>query len=388
MPLPDHRLTMSLAGLPNGTHQPNSRPQSWNVTVPMSHQISLANIGKVPPGRDPRSRQRSKEYLKQSVINHTFYHLVSNKLFSFFTFRCLQEMTYLTSTHALNPLPNRPLLSSSSLPVSIPNVPQFDQAAFNGRPRKIVPDNSTIAMGIPSTSVAKPLEQIQHVNGIAFPTLSNPPGLTQQQNDRGGSTVPSHLPLQSHTTSPASQTSTTSFPTQTQSNERVITGDIHTDATRSNVTEPVTVIFRPDDTWRDQLRRAREASLNAPEDATSEQLHFKNVSGAESWDGRSPDDEDDDAREEEDDTEAEEVNLADENEGSKVWRAKRILRKFVHIFYLFFARISLSNSMLHSHLDTVRAIAFHSQETYLATGGDDCTIKIWRLDPQSLSSST
>lgn len=243
-------------------------------------------------------------------------------------------MTYLTSTHALNPLPNRPLLSSSSLPASIPNVPQFDQPAFNGRPRKIVPDNSTIGMGIPSTSVTKPLEQVQHVNGIAFPTLSNPPGLTHQQNDRGGSTVPSHSPLPSHTTSPASQTSTTPFPTQTQLNERVIAGDVNIDATRSNATEPVTAIFRPDDTWRDQLRRAGEASLNAPEDATPEQLHFKSVSGAASWDGRSPDDEDDDAREEEDDTEAEEVNLADENEGSKVWRAKRILRKFVHVFYL------------------------------------------------------
>lgn len=40
-----------------------------------------------------------------------------------------------------------------------------------------------------------------------------------------------------------------------------------------------------------------------------------------------------------------------------------------------------------SHLDCVRAIAFHSQEMLLASGGDDCTVKLWRIDASSLSSS-
>jgi striatin 1/3/4 len=56
----------SLAGLPNGAPAGASRPQTWGVTpnaLP-SHAL-LAGIGKPPPGRDPRSRQRSKDYLKQ-----------------------------------------------------------------------------------------------------------------------------------------------------------------------------------------------------------------------------------------------------------------------------------------------------------------------------------
>ncbi|GJJ12461.1 hypothetical protein Clacol_006703 [Clathrus columnatus] len=341
IPLPDHRLSMSLAGLPNGTHQPNSRPQSWNAPVAMAHQISLANIGKAPPGRDPRSRQRSKEYLKQ----------------------CLQEITYLTSAHALNPLPNRPLLSNTSLPVSIPNIPQFDQGAFNGRPRKILNDNNGIGMAIPPTNIAKPAEQMQHVNGVTFPTLPNPQGLTQQQNDRGPS-VPSHIPLQSHNASTGPQPCTP-FPSQPQLNDKGLS-DTGADTAHTAVTEPLTAIFRPDETWRDQLRRAGQASVKVSEDANLDQIHSKIVSGAASWDSRSQDEEDD-VREDDEDAETEDVSLADENEGSKVWRVKRMLR---------------------NHLEAVRAVAFHSQEMCLATGGDDCTVKIWRLDPQLLNSST
>ena len=41
----------------------------------------------------------------------------------------------------------------------------------------------------------------------------------------------------------------------------------------------------------------------------------------------------------------------------------------------------------YSHLDAVRAIAFHPTELCLATGGDDCTVKIWRTDVAGLASS-
>lgn len=43
--------------------------------------------------------------------------------------------------------------------------------------------------------------------------------------------------------------------------------------------------------------------------------------------------------------------------------------------------------MMVSHLDAVRALAFHPTELCLATGGDDCTVKIWRMDVASLASS-
>lgn len=52
------------------------------------------------------------------------------------------------------------------------------------------------------------------------------------------------------------------------------------------------------------------------------------------------------------------------------------------VFYSFLP-LSLSNS----HLDAVRAIAFHPTELCLATGGDDCTVKIWRMDVAGLASS-
>ena len=58
----------SLAGLPNGAPAGGSKPQHWGI---VAHGAApnhvFAGIGKPPPGRDPRSRQRSKDYLKQSV---------------------------------------------------------------------------------------------------------------------------------------------------------------------------------------------------------------------------------------------------------------------------------------------------------------------------------
>jgi striatin 1/3/4 len=41
-----------------------------------------------------------------------------------------------------------------------------------------------------------------------------------------------------------------------------------------------------------------------------------------------------------------------------------------------------------SHLDAVRAVAFHPSELCLATGGDDCTVKIWRMEVSNLASSS
>lgn len=38
-------------------------------------------------------------------------------------------------------------------------------------------------------------------------------------------------------------------------------------------------------------------------------------------------------------------------------------------------------------MDAVRALAFHPTELCLVTGGDDCTVKVWRMDVASLASS-
>lgn len=42
---------------------------------------------------------------------------------------------------------------------------------------------------------------------------------------------------------------------------------------------------------------------------------------------------------------------------------------------------------IYSHLDAVRAVAFHPTELCLATGGDDSTVKIWRVDVSGLATS-
>lgn len=113
----------------------------------------------------------------------------------------------------------------------------------------------------------------------------------------------------------------------------------------------LTAIFRPDDAgeWKERLRLSHEA----------EQAR---QAGAASWDRR----DDDDGKDDEGEVEDEDSGVVGEGEGTKVWKAKRTLR---------------------NHLDAVRALAFHPNELCLATGGDDCTVKIWRMDVASLASS-
>lgn len=62
-PLPDTRL-------PNGVPPsigPSGRPMSWAGSVWPATGSTVAGLGKPPPGRDPKSRARSRDYLKQCV---------------------------------------------------------------------------------------------------------------------------------------------------------------------------------------------------------------------------------------------------------------------------------------------------------------------------------
>ena len=130
----------------------------------------------------------------------------------------------------------------------------------------------------------------------------------------------------------------------------------------------LTAIFRPDDAgeWKERLRLSHEAEQAGQ-------------AGAAAWDRG-----DIDGKDEEGEVEEDESSVVGEGEGAKVWHPKRTLRKSVQVLY---ALIRCNTHDRYSHLDAVRALAFHPSELCLATGGDDCTVKIWRMDVAGLASS-
>ncbi|KAF4604036.1 hypothetical protein EYR40_001219 [Pleurotus pulmonarius] len=313
MPLP------SEGRISNGVAAASStRPNSWNWTNGPSAS-TMAALTKPPPGRDPKSRARSRDYLKQ----------------------CLQEISYLTSPQAMNPLPNRPLINNGPIPLSLPNVPSFDQIAYNGRPRKILPEAG---------------KDYPMPNGInLMPGISSAPA-SGNQLERGNPM--NSISLQSH----LQQSSGSQSMGQSQAGQPTpAMGDKDKDGGEgSEAKRQLTAIFRPDDAgeWKERLRLSHEAEqLKAQAAATT---------GASSWERRREDDDEVPIRDEEPEVEEEEGTVVGEGEGAKLWKAKRTLR---------------------NHLDAVRALAFHPTELCLATGGDDCTVKIWRMDVASLAAT-
>ncbi|KAG6878797.1 hypothetical protein C0993_008096 [Termitomyces sp. T159_Od127] len=297
-PLPDSRMT-------NGAPAVSSlgRPSSWGGTNwPNGPPVGL---GKPPPGRDPKSRARSRDYLKQ----------------------CLQEVSYLTSPQAMNPLPNRPLLANPSIPLSLPNVPPFEAMNYH-RPRKVL------------TEAGKDFPISNGHSIIA--------GQSSSQNPSGGAL----LDRGSHITSgnsiqqspgPVLQPNPLLPPTSVGQSQGEKEKEVEIEGRQ------LTAIFRPDDAgeWKEKLRLSHEAA----------QARFTQDSQTE---------DEEDGKEDESEVEDDENSVVGEGEDTKVWRAKRTLR---------------------NHLDAVRALAFHPNELCLATGGDDCTIKVWRVDVAGLASS-
>jgi striatin 1/3/4 len=134
----------------------------------------------------------------------------------------------------------------------------------------------------------------------------------------------------------------------------------------------LTAIFRPEDGWKDKLRASNEAA---------EQSRLAAQAGPSSTgDSWARDDDTKEDVDEDDETSVE----GEQSEGGKVWKPKRTLRKLVR--YLV-STGCMANIVLFSHLDAVRTIAFHPTELALATGGDDTTVKIWRMDVGSLTSA-
>ncbi len=235
----------------------------------------------------------------------------------------------------MNPLPNRPLLSTNpTLPLTLPNVPTFDQIAYNGRPRKIVPEvgkdfpslNGMMAgpqTAPPSTSQVPLLERDSRPNpsqGISLlpspaqqpqpnPAIAN---LQTQQNQQSQS-QPAPLVEQQQQPPLSIQTIQQQFQAESTSDLK----DASAEATEPQLQ---TAIFRPGREWKEELERVRL-------EKASQQGGV--MSGASAWD-TAPKEEDEEAKEEEQDVEEEEetASTASEEDGN-LWRPRRTLRKYV-----------------------------------------------------------
>lgn len=201
--------------------------------------------------------------------------------------RCLQEISYLTSPQAMNPLPNRPIIANPSVTMAIPNVPSFESMPYNGRPRKLLPEagkDFPILNGmnnqVPNASHPQNAEQ----NG----------NLIQQQN--AALTSGSQLPA------PSQQQQTL--------DQRSEGGLADKEAEQEN---SGTAIFRPGEDWKEKLRQSHEAAKNRAADQP------ESSSDGAGWV--------EDGELKEDETGIEDEDSAVEGEGVKTWKPKKTLRK-------------------------------------------------------------
>lgn len=217
----------------------------------------------------------------------------------------------------MNPLPNRPLLSNPSLPLSLPNVPSFDQIAYNGRPRKAMPD---LSKEFPQMMSAPPSVQGSQINALDRNVPQ--PQQTQQQQTSTGSGPQSQQPEQPNKLSQTQPPQPQQVPSQLHSQdiERNHDGDI----------EPrqLTAIFRPDDAgeWKERLRMSHEAAERERLERTGEPP----MGGVASWERGGSDDEHGsgkDIDEEDEEEPAASFGEGSEADGAKLWKAKRTLRK-------------------------------------------------------------
>lgn len=222
----------------------------------------------------------------------------------------------------MNPLPNRPLLSNPSLPLSLPNVPSFDQIAYNGRPRKAMPELPKEFPQMTSMGSAPPSVQGGQINSLDRNVPQ--PQQTQQQQTSAGSGPQSQQSEQPNKLSQTQPPQQQQIPPQphAQSLERNHEGDIEP--------QQLTAIFRPDDAgeWKERLRMSHEAAERERLERTGEPPSL--MGGVASWERGGPEDEHGSGKDVEEEDEEESTTSfgeGSETDGTKLWKAKRTLRK-------------------------------------------------------------
>ncbi|CAK9786454.1 WD40 repeat-like protein [Cutaneotrichosporon oleaginosum] len=327
----------------NGTHASGMAKAASTAHRPVPDTSAWKNLA--APPRDPKARARSREYLKQ----------------------CLQEITYLTSPGALNPLPAR-------APVSIDE--SNGEAGVPERPRKTLPEQPIPSMVVnepeakseqpaaPSASAsgAAPVEPtgptsqaISEAAAAATATTVQEAVANTTNREQTASSVPNGS-AEGNETRESSAATIGDAPPSSPAPRTVALPENETPAGGSppglSVIEPprqqLTAIYKPESkaAWREELRAANEAASKVP------------------WPPRKTTDEEQLAGL----TLIDEDIKAEEADGDRVWTTRRALK---------------------SHLDIVRSVALaNGPDLILATGGDDCTVKVWALDAPSVMSST
>ncbi|SPO28625.1 related to STRIATIN [Ustilago trichophora] len=419
-----------LQGLEKGTSSSGrSSPAPLAESAPTASAITAAAAGSslnasalgagllsrsTSSAKDPKSRAKSREYLKQ----------------------CLQEISYLTSATTLNPLPDRGIASGSSVnassmqsalrprktmldsvPPTLPG-PTESHAALAG---SISRASAATALGVPNAKGGRPgrsplfasepvLEEA--AEGEEGASENSEPGQgqreenarEQQQQQQQGNNAPDSVqminPLSATFAEPESSTEATDGQEQdgapgssnsSDSSRSSQSTDSHGTSAGSltdqelDDQEQVTAIFKPGGRdWqklkeagiKNRERRESERQSQAAEEASiiseaQQQLAItsEKVNQLMNRSGRAPGSE----RKDEDDlanlslaTEDEEAakEAADAAADSLLWKSKKVLR---------------------SHLDAVRAVAFLQNEMTLLSASDDNTIKFWNLDAGTLN---
>ncbi|GAC74173.1 cell-cycle nuclear protein [Moesziomyces antarcticus T-34] len=416
-----------LQGLEKGTSSSGrSSPAPFPEAAPTASAIAAAagSAGAMGTGllsrstssaKDPKSRAKSREYLKQ----------------------CLQEISYLTSASTLNPLPDRGIASGSAangtnmqsalrprktmlenVPPTLP-APTESHAALAGS----ISRASGAALGIPNAKGGRPgrsplfasepvleetneAEEPQEGGLETVPEQREVDGAEQLSSGASESVAPLKNPLSATFAEP--ETSSSASPDETGEEQReqdeAPGSSGSSDSSRSSQStdsrgnsagsmtdqemdeqEQVTAIFKPGGRdWqklkeagiKSRERRESERQGQAAEEASiiseaQQQLAItsEKVNQLMNRSGRAAGSERKDEEElanlslvAEDDEAAKEA--AEAAADSLLWKSKKVLR---------------------SHLDAVRAVAFLPNEMCLLSTSDDNTIKFWNLDAQTLN---
>ncbi|RSH80896.1 uncharacterized protein EHS24_008324 [Apiotrichum porosum] len=319
------------ASKPNGTHAVTKTSSIAHRPAPDT--TAWKHLSGLP--RDPKARARSREYLKQ----------------------CLQEITYLTSPGALNPLPPR-------APVSV------DDASSNGgdpqpssdRPLKSLPEQAVPSLkeqeAAKEAAAAAPAASTQPTNDPPQPSQTSSVVSSFPNGEDLTAAAPIEAPTPATPAAPVPADAPPSSPAQrtvdlpegADSADSADAVEAAQDLDGAAPRQPLTAVYRPESkaAWREELRAAHEAAVNVPwppRGAGGDEEQLAGLTLVE-----------DDMKQEEAD-----------GSSDRVWTTRRTLK---------------------SHLDIVRGVAVSSApELMLASAGDDCTVKVWALDTPAVLSS-